>query len=125
MQGISFDDLNRKLPSFFLFIYENRYSGTFVKLPFSFGLGVLMMMSPRTHSCFWINCQTIGWYASFYPHKTSESHVKVERDNFKIIGPDKDQYLVQLKESIIINTPRSKRKMQFDERAATPVLIDN
>ena len=39
-------------------------------------------------------------------HVRSGCHVKVERDNFSIIGHEKDPYLVQLKESIIINTSR-------------------
>ena len=41
-------------------------------------------------------------------HVRAGCHVKVERDNFKIIGHEKDPYLVQLKESIIINTSRPK-----------------
>ena len=41
-------------------------------------------------------------------HVRSGCYVKVERDNFNIIGHEKDPYLVQLKESIIINTSRPK-----------------
>ena len=41
-------------------------------------------------------------------HVRAGCHVHVERDNFKIIGHEKDPYLVQLKESIIINTSRPK-----------------
>ena len=36
-------------------------------------------------------------------HVRAGCHVNVERKNFKIIGHEKDRYLLQLKESIIIN----------------------
>ena len=41
-------------------------------------------------------------------HVRAECHVKVKRDNFKIIGHEKDRYLLQLKESIIISTERTQ-----------------
>ena len=41
-------------------------------------------------------------------HVRAGCHVKVNRDNFQIIGHEKDKYLVQLKESIIINTSKPK-----------------
>ena len=39
-------------------------------------------------------------------HVRCGCHVKVSREDFKIIGHEKDRYLLQLKESIIINTTR-------------------
>ena len=41
-------------------------------------------------------------------HVRSGCHVKVSRENFEIIGYEKDWYLLQLKESIIISTTRPK-----------------
>ena len=41
-------------------------------------------------------------------HVRAGCHVPVTRDDFEIIGYEKDRYLVQLKESIIISTTRPK-----------------
>ena len=41
-------------------------------------------------------------------HARAGCHEKVKREDFKIIGHEKDSYLVQLKESIIISTERPK-----------------
>ena len=41
-------------------------------------------------------------------HVRAGCHVKVHRDQFQIIGHEKDKYLLQLKESIIISTSRPK-----------------
>ena len=41
-------------------------------------------------------------------HVRAGCHVNVERKNFKIVGHEKDRYLLQLKESIIINTTRTQ-----------------
>ena len=41
-------------------------------------------------------------------HVRSGCHVHVTRDNFQIIGHEKNRYLLELKESIIISTTRPK-----------------
>ena len=41
-------------------------------------------------------------------HARDSCNVSVESDNFKIIGHEKDKYLLQLKESIIIQTSRTR-----------------
>ena len=41
-------------------------------------------------------------------HARAGCHEKVKREDFKIIGHEKDSYLLQLKESIIISTERPK-----------------
>ena len=41
-------------------------------------------------------------------HVRNECHVKVFRDNFKILGCEKDRYLLKVKESILISTTRPK-----------------
>ena len=41
-------------------------------------------------------------------HARAGCHEKVKREDFKIIGHEKDRYLLQVKESIIINTERTQ-----------------
>ena len=41
-------------------------------------------------------------------HIRRECHVRVSRDNFKILGHEKDKYLLKVKEIILISTTRPK-----------------
>ena len=41
-------------------------------------------------------------------HVRRECHVRVSRENFKILGHEKDKYLLKVKESILISTTRPK-----------------